>query len=150
MAASGISIGCRPEIRKNCLWDVTVTFDEAILQRSIKQVYYGKPKIVHPDVYYLQVKVRSKLTNKQLSFQKVAVIESNIQEPLEVRNHVTVIKCKFNQRPRVCVDSHSALLGFVCALFWVLFLVLYLFYKTKKTPGSKLCVIIMQLHSHNH
>lgn len=103
-ASYGLAIGCRPEIRKSCLWEVNLSLTEDVVLPDTAKAFIEKPRVpdLAPDApaYYLCMKVRSKLTDNELAFKKVALVLDG-QDVLSCVAGVFTVKCKFNQRPRV-------------------------------------------------
>lgn len=111
-------IQTRPEIRKGCVWDVSLLFSAAALHHhKLKEIYLEKPRVQRESGAYLCLKVRSKLIQKEIGFGKVAELEHDA--PYIEPNPITgaaVLKVKFTQRPRAVFHKHADVMVLVVSL----------------------------------
>jgi hypothetical protein len=112
-------VSTRPEIRKGCCWEIHLRFSQDIIKKhNLKQIYLEKPHLSGRDVYYLSLKVRSKLIvpRRELSFRKVAEIE-NDGEFAEINDQgILTLKVRFTQRPRAVFHKHADVMILVVIL----------------------------------
>lgn len=98
----------RPEIRKGCLWDIGLIFSkDFVAKHPIKDLYLEKPRVYKEGSAYLCLKVRSKILDKEVGFNKVAEVEKNISSISINETGTATLKVKFTQRPRAVFHKHS-------------------------------------------
>lgn len=103
-----LTVRTRPEIRKGCLWEIGMIFSKDFLfQHNIKDLYFEKPRVHKEGSAYLCLKVRSKILEKEIGFNKVAEVEKNISNIGINDAGVATLKVKFTQRPRAVFHKHS-------------------------------------------
>ena len=111
-------IQTRPEIRKGCVWDISLLFSlEALAKHKLKEIYLEKPRVQRESGAYLCLKVRSKLIQKEIGFSKVGELEHDhpFIEP-NLSTGSAILKVKFMQRPRAVFHRHADVMVLVVAL----------------------------------
>lgn len=111
-------IQTRPEIRKGCVWDISLLFSlEALTKHKLKEIYLEKPRVQRESGAYLCLKVRSKLIQKEIGFGKVGELEHDrpFIEP-NMSTGCATLKVKFMQRPRAVFHRHADVMVLVVAL----------------------------------
>lgn len=116
MKDSNLCIETRPEIRKGCIWDITLTISLKTLSKyNINQIYFENEKALKKEGYYLTLKVRSKLIKKELPLSKVAIIDDS-HPCFEAKTGQINLKVKFTQRPRSVFHKHADVMILVVSL----------------------------------
>ena len=111
-------IQTRPEIRKGCVWDISLLFSlEALTKHKLKEIYLEKPRVQRESGAYLCLKVRSKLIQKEIGFGKVGELEHDrpFIEP-NMSTGCATLKVKFMQRPRAVFHRHADVMVLVVSL----------------------------------
>lgn len=111
-------IQTRPEIRKGCVWDISLLFSlEALTKHKLKEIYLEKPRVQRESGAYLCLKVRSKLIQKEIGFGKVGELEHDrpFIEP-NLSTGCATLKVKFMQRPRAVFHRHADVMVLVVSL----------------------------------
>lgn len=112
------AIQTRPEIRKGCVWDISLLFSlEALKKYKLSEIYLEKPRVQKENGAYLCLKVRSKLIQKEIGFGKVGELEHDraFIEPNSATGSAT-LKVKFTQRPRAVFHKHADVMVLVISL----------------------------------
>jgi len=126
MNDGSLTIYTKPEIRKGCIWEFQVRLSPQLLQRNDFQKFFvisganlkkNKNFKKESDLYYLDLKIRSKLIRpiKELPFFKVGVVV-NEQEPIEIVNGMATFRVKFTARPRTVFHKHADMMILIASL----------------------------------
>jgi hypothetical protein len=121
LPAGVFSLSVRPEIRKNCTWEITLNFNESLMTFPIRRVDIRTNENdlkMREGEYYIMFKVRSKYSVPLFECGLDRVVELvDHERRVEINNACGAFRVKFTQRPRNVFRKHADVMILIGTLY---------------------------------